>query len=94
MAHRPTKSYVIVTGASSAAGSAVSPGVKHLRLIATAACWVSITPGGTAASNTTSMYMTASTAGSEHYGCNPGDIVTVIQDSAAGKLSVTEMVPA
>lgn len=76
--------------ASSATATAVGTQTYAVRLIATTACHVHIAQPAVAASATADALMVA--AGIPEFVCvAPGDIITVVQDSANGELSIVEL---
>lgn len=89
---RPWLSYVVASGASStAATNNFTLGVTAIRLACTAACWVKIGPGTPTADKTTSIYLPANWPETFQVSGNNKEKIAVIQDSAGGTLSVTEM---
>jgi hypothetical protein len=87
---RPTFSYVITSGATSIVGARTTPiGVVALRINATADVWVSIGPNPTATA-TGSMLIQGGDP-PEILKANAGDQVAVLQVTATGTVSVTEM---
>jgi hypothetical protein len=83
--------YVVAVGASSTQSANVIPaGVRVIRLCATVACWVEIGVNPTATA-TTSSYLPANWV--EYFVCAGNGIekVAVLQASAGGSLSITEM---
>lgn len=85
---RPATAYTVAIGASSAASStAVPSGITHVRLLATSACHVVF--ANTPVALSTSMMLAPNFP--ETFLIRPGEKVAVIQDAAAGTLSITEM---
>jgi hypothetical protein len=83
--------YVVAVGASSAQSAAnTAVGVRVVRLCATVACWVEFGPNPTATA-TTSSYLPANFPEYFVVAGNGTEKVAVIQASAAGSLSITEM---
>ena len=87
---RPTFSYVITSGATSIVGARTTPiGVVALRINATADVWVSIGPNPTATATGSMLIQGGDPA--EIIKANAGDQVAVLQVTATGTVSVTEM---
>lgn len=83
---RPGASYDIATGSAAASAPAAIPaGVQYVRLQSTQDCRVEFT--GTASA--TSMFLPAGHV--EYFLVTQGQTVSVIQDSTAGTLHVTEL---
>jgi len=78
----------VAIGSASAASTAVGPETFQVRVAATSACRVRI-GDGTPTALSTDTYLPADQP--EYFTCTPGQKVAVIQESAAGKLSVTEI---
>jgi hypothetical protein len=78
----------IAIGAASAASSAFGASTYQLRVAATSACRIRI-GDGTPTAAATDAYLPADRP--EYFTCTPGQKIAVIQESAAGKLSVTEL---
>lgn len=76
--------------ASSATATAVGTQTYMVRLISTTACHVHIAQPAVAASATADTYLAGATT-PEYICVSPGDIITVVQDSANGKLSIVEL---
>jgi hypothetical protein len=74
-------------GASAAASTAVSNATVVVRLISTSNCHVAF--GSAPTAGATDMLLVANSP--EYFKVNPADKVSVIQDSAAGTLYLTEM---
>jgi hypothetical protein len=86
---KPILSYQITIGASStAAANPISAGVKYIRLVATTACSVDISPTATA-SLTTSMALAANFP--EYFACSGNHNEKVAVIGTTGTLTVTEM---
>ena len=69
----------------------VTNNTTHIRLVATAACWVAFGANPVAvASGATSIYLPAFTP--EYFWVNRGERVAVIQDAASGNLNIAELV--
>ena len=78
----------IAIGAVSAASSVFGASTYRLRVAATSACRIRI-GDGTPVASATDAYLPADRA--EYFVCTPGQKIAVIQEAAAGKLSVTEL---
>jgi hypothetical protein len=78
----------VAIGAASAASSPFGPGTFQLRVAASSACRIRI-GDGTPAALATDTYLPADRP--EYLTCTPGQKIAVIQETAAGKLSVTEL---
>jgi len=78
----------VAIGASSAASTAFGAQTYQVRLAATSACRVRIADG-TPTANATDAYLPPDKP--EYFTCTPGQKVAVIQEAAAGKLSVVEI---
>jgi hypothetical protein len=81
----PGAAQEVATGAASAQSMAIAS--KAVRLCATAACRVAFGANPTAVA--TSLYLAPNVP--ENFLVQPGDKVAVIQESAAGKLSIVEL---
>ena len=79
----------LTVGAASVASAAVGAHTQALLLSATTNCHVRISNAGNAATVTDTLIKT--TDDPLVVGCAPGDKVSVIEDSAAGILSITEL---
>lgn len=79
----------ITTSASSATGSAVGAQTYAVRVVATAAAHIRFSQPAVAAA-ATDCYISATQVG-EYFRVAPGDIPTAIQDSAGGKVYITEL---
>ena len=78
----------VAIGAASAASTAFGTQTYQVRLAATSACRIRI-GDGTPTALATDAYLSANWV--EYFTCTPGQKVSVIQESAGGKLSVTEI---
>lgn len=78
----------ITIGAASAASSAFGAQTYQLRVAASSACRIRIADG-TPIAAATDTYLPADRI--EYLTCTPGQKIAVIQEAAAGKLSVTEL---
>jgi hypothetical protein len=78
----------VAIGAASAASAAFGAQTYQVRVVATSACRVRI-GDGTPTALATDSYLPADC--SEYFTCTPGQRIAVIQESAGGKLSVTEV---
>ncbi len=78
----------IAIGAASAASSAFGASTYQVRVAATSGCRIRI-GDGTPTAVATDSYLPADKP--EYFTCTPGQKIAVIQESAAGKLSVTEL---
>lgn len=76
--------------ASSATATAVGTETFAVRLVSTTACHVHVAQPAVAASATADTYLAGSSI-PEYICVSPGDIITVVQDSANGKLSIVEL---
>lgn len=64
---------------------------RHVRVVATSACWIAFGANPTAAASTSpSIYLPAYTP--EYFFVNSGEKIAVIQDAAAGSLNIAELV--
>jgi hypothetical protein len=77
----------VAIGAASAASAAFGAQTYQVRVVATSACRVG---DGTPAALAADSYLPADRP--EYFTCTPGQRIAVIQESAGGKLSVTEVV--
>ena len=85
---RPGASHDVAIGAASVQSAAIGGTITRVRLVATSACYVAFGSSPTAtkpgsvrlASNFPEMFLV-----------RPGEKVAVIEDSAAGTLTITEM---
>lgn len=89
--YRPGASYTIttVTTGSTPTASAVSTGVKVVRLVASTQCHVAIGVSPTAAV-ATGMVVLAN-AIPEYFKVNPGEKIAAIADTTGGTLYISEM---
>ncbi len=78
-------------GASAGSGVVATPQhTTHIRVVATAGCWIALGANPTAAvGGATSFYLPANTP--EYFWVVPGERLAVIQDTAAGSLNVAEL---
>lgn len=83
------KGQVVAVGSAAANSTAVGSSTQAVLLSATTNCHVRIGQPGVAAVATDTLIK--ATDGPIVLGCTPGDEISVIQDSAAGNLSVTEL---
>ena len=89
MTLRPGISYSLTTGAASVATpTPTSNGVRIIRLIATADCWVVF--GATPVATASGMLVRGGQP-AEYFTIHPGEAVAALQVSASGTLNVTEM---
>lgn len=79
----------VAIGATSIASAAFSAQTYQVRVVATSACRVRI-GDGTPTVLATDSYLSADRP--EYFTCTPGQKIAVIQETAGGKLSVTEVV--
>ena len=84
---KPGSGQSITTGATAVTSAAWGAQTYAIRLACTAACHVEF---GGAAATANSMLLNPSSYG-EYFKVQPGATLSVIQDSAAGKLSITEV---
>lgn len=77
----------VAVGATSAASTAFGSGTFAIRVVSTTACRIAIDGNPTATA--TSSYLPANWVA--EYTVRPGEKIAVIQDTAAGSLSVTEL---
>ena len=78
----------VAIGAASAASAAFGGQIYQVRVAATSACRIRI-GDGTPTALATDSYLPADRP--EYFTCTPGQKIAVIQEAAAGKLSVTEV---
>jgi hypothetical protein len=78
----------VAIGAASAASAAFGTQTYQVRVVATSACRVRIGEG-TPTALATDSYLPADRP--EYLTCTPGQKIAVIQESAGGKLSITEV---
>jgi hypothetical protein len=78
----------VAIGAASAASAAFGAQTYQVRVVATSACRVRI-GDGTPTALAADSYLPADRP--EYFTCTPGQRIAVIQESAGGKLSVTEV---
>lgn len=89
---KPTVAYVVTIGASSAAqASPITFGIDTVRIVSTSNCWVKLGSGTPVADTSTSFYVPLGQVELIVVNPNGKESLAVIQDSAAGKLSITEM---
>lgn len=86
--HQPGKTQALTTGSAATSSAALGPQTYAVRLVCTAACHVEFGPAPVA---TASSPLFAPNTFGEVVGVVPGSKVSVIQDTAAGKLYVTEL---
>ena len=80
----------MAVGATSVQSAALSNKSDAVRLISTTACRVAFgAPGYLPTATATSLYLAPNVA--EVFAVNPSCVVAVLQESAAGKLSITEV---
>lgn len=77
----------LTVGAASVQSAAFNANTTYIRLATTTACRFLVGRNPTALA--TSAYLPANAV--EYFGVNPGDKVAVIQDTAGGKITVTEL---
>jgi hypothetical protein len=81
-------SQTVTTSGTSAESDPLT--LREVRLVCTQNCWVNFGPAGTTASAAAgSIYLPANVV--EYFHVTAGQVVAVIQDTAAGVLSVGEM---
>jgi hypothetical protein len=78
----------VTTGVASAASGAFGSQTRQIRVAATAACRIRV-DNGTPTATATDTYLPADTV--EWLDVTPGQRIAAIQETAAGKLSVTEI---
>jgi hypothetical protein len=78
----------VTVGAASAASAAFAAQTRQIRIAATSACRV-VVGDGTPVATATDAYLPANTV--EYVQVTPGQRIAAIQESAGGKLSVTEI---
>lgn len=84
------KTDYITTGAASAQSASFQATTEEIRVVCTAACHINIGENPTAAaSDNNGMYLPANVV--EYFHVTPGQKLAVIQDSASGTLTVSEM---
>jgi hypothetical protein len=79
---------VLATGAASVASAAFGPQTYAIRVIATAACHIAF---GAAPVATANDAYVAPSVRPEFIGVTPGSKIAAIEDTAAGKLYITEL---
>lgn len=87
----PFLSQSVAIGGSSTASAAFNAQTAHVRLVASASCWVSFgnPPAAAVARGASSMFVPANLP--EYFWVATAAQIAVIQDSAAGFLYVTEL---
>lgn len=86
--HLPGTTQALTTGAASVASAAFGPQTYAIRVVATAACHIAFGPAPVA---TASDALIAPNLRGEFIGVTPGEKLAVIEDTAAGKLYITEL---
>lgn len=80
---------VVAVGAASAQSAVFGAFTDVVRVASTTNAWIAINDNPTAIAADGSAYLPANQV--EYFSVKPGDRLAVIQDSAAGNISVTEM---
>ena len=79
---------IAYTGTAGVIAAAIGSMVTKVRVLVTSDAWVLIGPPGTLATVGTGVYVPAKAA--EYFSCTSGQVVSAIQDTAAGTLNVMD----
>lgn len=86
--HLPGTTQALTTGAASVLSAAFGPQTYAIRVVATVACHIAF--GDAPVATAGDAYVPANTR-PEFIGVTPGTKIAAIQDTAAGKLYITEL---
>lgn len=86
--HLPGTTQALTTGAAAVSSAAFGAQTYAVRVVCTAACHIAFGPAPVATAN--DAYLAPGVRG-EFIGVTPGEKLSVIQDTASGKLYVTEL---